>query len=150
MNVHPDVARCGSERLAGVDPHSHPHRGRDESALGIGRGSDGIRGSGESDEEGIALRVDLDSAVLGERVSQDAPLLGEDVRIRVTELMEQLRRALDVGEEEGDCAGRQLCHAGQVNRLGGGASSAGCGRGGGTGNTCTSRPGPAGSQGSGP
>jgi hypothetical protein len=111
MNVHPGVAFCGSERLAGMNSHPHPHRSRDESALGIGRGSDGICGSGESDEKGIALRVDLDPAVLSESASQDAPVLGEDVRVPLPELVEQPRRALDVREEEGDGPGRQLGHA---------------------------------------
>ena len=38
-------------------------------------------------------------------------MLGEDVRVLVTELGKQPRRPLDVGEEEGDCSGRQVEHA---------------------------------------
>jgi hypothetical protein len=32
------------------------------------------------------------------------------LHVGVAELVQQLRRALDVGEEEGDCAGRELAH----------------------------------------
>ncbi len=36
-------------------------------------------------------------------------MIGEYVRIRLrTELVQQRRRALDISEEEGDCAGRKL------------------------------------------
>jgi hypothetical protein len=48
-----------------------------------------------------------------ERVTQDAAVLGEDIRVAVPELVQQLRRALDVGEEEGDCARGQLGHPGK-------------------------------------
>ena len=62
-------------------------------------------------EERVALRVDLDPAVLVDRLADDAMVLGQDVRVIVAELMEQLRRALDVGEEEGDGSGRQLSNS---------------------------------------
>ena len=38
-------------------------------------------------------------------------VLGEHQRVALTELLEQLRRPLDVGEEEGDRAARQVSHA---------------------------------------
>jgi hypothetical protein len=60
----------------------------------------------ECDEEGIALRVDLDPAVARERLAEDAAVLLEEIAVRRgTELVQQLRRALDVGEEKRDGAG---------------------------------------------
>jgi hypothetical protein len=57
----------------------------------------------ERDEEGIALRVHDFAAVVREGLLQQALMLGEKVRVSVAELLEQLRGALDVGEEEGRC-----------------------------------------------
>jgi hypothetical protein len=54
----------------------------------------------EGYEERVALGVDLDAVVPRESVAEHPAVLGEDVRVAVTELLEQARRALDVGEEE--------------------------------------------------
>ena len=60
----------------------------------------------EGEEEGVALRVDLDAAVASARLADDAAVLGERLRVGLgAELVQQPRRALDVGEEEGDGAG---------------------------------------------
>ena len=46
-------------------------------------------------------------------------MVRERIRVRLRpELFQQPRRPLDVGKEEGDGPGRQLGHAGQVNRVG--------------------------------
>ena len=42
-----------------------------------GGGGDRVRGSGERDEEGVALRVDLDAAVAVDRLADDAVVLGQ-------------------------------------------------------------------------
>jgi len=47
--------------------------------------------------------------------AQEAPMLSEHLRIAIAELLEQPRRALDVGEEERDRATRKLPH-GQMIR----------------------------------
>ena len=60
----------------------------------------------ESDEEGVALRVDLDAAVAPECLAQNAAVFSERLRIAIAELLHQPRRAFDVGEEERDRAGR--------------------------------------------
>ena len=63
----------------------------------------------EGEEEGVALRVDLDPALGGTRLADDTPMLGQRLRVGLgAELVQQLRRPLDVGEEEGDGAGRKL------------------------------------------
>ena len=63
----------------------------------------------EGEEEGVALRVDLDAALGGAGLPDHAPVLGERLRVPLgAELVQQPRRALDVGEEEGDGAGREV------------------------------------------
>jgi hypothetical protein len=56
------------------------------------------------------LRVDLDSLVRHESFSEHTPMLTQCICISVAKLPQQLRRAFDVREEEGDRAGRQLAH----------------------------------------
>ena len=63
----------------------------------------------EREEEGVSLRVDLDAALGRARLAHDPPVLGERLRVGLcAELAQELRRSLDVGEEEGDGAGREV------------------------------------------
>ena len=67
------------------------------------------RRGGEGEEEGVSLRVHLDAVVRGARLSDDSPVLGECFRVRLcAELVQQPRRSLNVREEEGDGAGREI------------------------------------------
>src|SRR5204862_3348745 len=88
--------------------------------LSVGGRRQRIAGPRERDEERVALGVDLDPAVLGERSPQSAPVLGQRIRIRVAELVQQAGRPLDVREEEGDGAGGELSHPAIIRRSGGG------------------------------
>ena len=55
----------------------------------------------------VALRVDLDSTLGNARLTDDAPVLRKYICVRLrAELVEELRRALDVREEECDSARR--------------------------------------------
>jgi hypothetical protein len=64
---------------------------------------------GKREEERVTLRVDLDATVANERVSQSPPVLGECLRVRLgPEIVQQLRRALDVGEHEGNGSDRKI------------------------------------------
>src|SRR5207302_9106097 len=67
-----------------------------------------IRGTGEGDEERVAGGVDLDSAMTRPHLAQDPLMFREHLGVAVTELLQQTRRALDVGEEERDRPGRKL------------------------------------------
>ena len=119
VDVGADVALVRQQRRARVN--AHPHRDR-QRRLGFLRGRQRTRRGRERDEERIALRVDLDAAVPRERVAQDASMLGERLRVlRLAELVQQPRRALDVGEEEGDGAGRELAHPSMIRQKGPGA-----------------------------
>ena len=86
-----DVARQGCrERALGTVPSDRHLSGR----------------RGERVEEGIALRVNLDAAVRGERLPQQPPMLRQRGRILFRpELVQQLCRPLDIGEKEGDGSG---------------------------------------------
>ena len=114
VDVEADVALAGHGRLAGVDPDPNPHGSAVERGLAFCSGGHGVGRAREGYEERIALGVDLDAVVPRERVAEHPAVLGEDVRVAVTELLEQARRALDVGEEKRDRAARELPHANMI------------------------------------
>ena len=77
------------------------------------------RRSRKGDEEGITLRVHLDPAMPRARLANQPPVLGERSRVALrAELVQQLGRALDVGEEKGDGSSRKIrAHNQNVSRL---------------------------------
>jgi hypothetical protein len=82
---------------------------RRERGLRRCSGRDGCGHAAEDGEEGVALAVDLDPAGGRERVLEQSVVRRQDVAVAVAaERLQQARRALDVGEQEGDGAGRQL------------------------------------------
>ena len=109
MHIDPDVALGRDDRLAGVDSHAYADRALARAPAAPRRPPRPRRPpSGERDEEGVALGVDLDAAVFREGVPQRAAVLVEEIRVSRPVLLEKPGRALDVREEEGDGAGRQL------------------------------------------
>ncbi len=109
VHVHPDVASVGQVRRAGVDAHADPDRACGKALERRGRRLERSGRSRERDEERVTLRVDLDTPLGAERLTQEAAMLRQSVGVRVgAELVQQLRRALDVGEEKGDGAGREI------------------------------------------
>jgi hypothetical protein len=78
--------------------------------LPVRGGGRGIARAGEDVEECVALRVDFLAATRGEGFAEESLVLGEHAAAAVAELLEQPRRALDVGEEERDGAPRPLGH----------------------------------------
>jgi hypothetical protein len=81
-----------------------------QRALRIDGGGDRIARAGEREEERVALRVDLRAAPLTEALADETPVVAGDVSVSlVAELLEELGRALDVGEDERDgAAGQEL------------------------------------------
>jgi hypothetical protein len=67
---------------------------------------DGIRGSREDREAGIALRVDFATSLPLEDDPQESPVVVQHAGVRCAESLEELRGTFDVGEEEGDRPGR--------------------------------------------
>jgi hypothetical protein len=110
VDVDPDIALVGDDRLAGMEADPHPDRPGLERLLTVRRRRERVFRAGERHEEGIALGVDLDTVVAGERFAEDSPVIGQRGSVSVAELAEQAGRPFDVGEEKGDGAGRQLSH----------------------------------------
>ena len=75
-----------------------------------GRG-DRVPRTFERVEERVALRVELAPATRAERLAHDPAVVGERLRVPVAEPLEQPRRPLDVGEDEGDGAAVERAHA---------------------------------------
>jgi hypothetical protein len=94
-----------------LDLHNFRNRDWKPAQLAAGR-------SREGDEEGIALRVDLHALIGRERLTQDEAMLGQRPRVLLgAQFAQQLGRTLDVGEEKGDGARRQLAHLGEGLRF---------------------------------
>ena len=109
MDVGTDVAVLGDERCSRMQAHTQADWAASEALVDAARGFQGCRRRRERNEEGVALRIDLDPVLLRTNFPHDPPMLGERVRVRLgAERVQEPRRALDVGEEEGDGAGRQV------------------------------------------
>jgi hypothetical protein len=105
VNVDTDVALFAQKRLTGVNADADPKRSVGQCGLYRRGGIDRIARLGEGVEESIALRIDLDSAVPPEGLSDDPAMLGQGLRVPIAELAEEAGRALDVGEDKGHGAG---------------------------------------------
>ena len=110
VNVVSDVALVGHERRPRVQADAQVDPARCE-CLGhrLCRGDCARRGR-EGEEERVSLRVDLDAALGRAGLTHDArcsaSALVRTPRRRAQ--CKELRRALDVGEEERDGAGREV------------------------------------------
>ena len=122
MHIDTDVPLPRQRRRTGMQTHPHPHRRRQQRRLRRFRGTHRSRRVGERAQKRIALRVHLCARVSGHRLSDQLSVLGQDVLVRGAELGEEPRRALDVGEEQSDGAGRQIGHG--TARLGPGGAEA--------------------------
>ena len=118
-DVEAEVALAAHGRLAGVQAHPHPDVDPvGPVVLGVGalrldRCRDGVAGTGKGEEEGIALRVDLDASEGREAFPHQPPVLGEDVVVTLAEPLQERGRAFDVAEDERDRAAREAGHASQ-------------------------------------
>jgi hypothetical protein len=108
VHVDPDVVAAGDRGLSGVHAHPHLHfdvvRPRLVTECALRRDRRLHRGHGRSEhhEEGVAFgRGDVSVA---DRLAQQPVMIVEQRVVRGTELLEQLGRSLDVGEQEGDGA----------------------------------------------
>jgi hypothetical protein len=70
--------------------------------------SHGVPSAGKHEEEGVALRVDLVSAVTPERLPEEPAVVSEHVSVAVTQLALEPGRSFDIREEEGDRATGEL------------------------------------------
>src|SRR5207253_10967070 len=111
VNVDADVVALAQLGLACVQSHPDADRTARERLLTGTSSRERVTCAAEGHEERVALRTERDAAVTAERLPQNTPMLRQDVRVRVAELVQHARRALDVREQEGDGAGRELAHA---------------------------------------
>jgi hypothetical protein len=102
-----------------VDPHPYADPAVCKRLLGFPGGGNCSRRRGERDEERVALRIDLDPVVAGERITNRTAMVAERVGVAVgTQLVQEPRRALDVGEQERDRSGRELAGHAAIQAVG--------------------------------
>jgi hypothetical protein len=112
-DVEAEVALVPDRRLTGVQTHANAHLlalGPGvgvEAALRVDCGGNRIAGSREREEEAVSLRVDLSSVAGDECLANDPPVLAGHLGVAVAQLLQQLGRAFDVREDEGDGPGRK-------------------------------------------
>jgi cysteine synthase A len=114
VHTDPDITVLIEMGLGGVEADTHAdyrvcrpcERGKRE--LYVNRGCNGASGTAEGDEEAIACRIDLPSAVRFEYVAQEPAVVGADSgKGLVADTPHEVSRLLDVAEEEGHSAPRQ-------------------------------------------
>src|SRR5215218_2337127 len=109
VDIDSDISLLGNVRRACVDAEANADRSLSQSCLRLSRRLQRTRRRREGNEEGVSLRVDFDAAVGGESLADHASMLAERLRVTLrTELMQELRRAFDVSEDERHRSGRQI------------------------------------------
>ena len=122
-DVQAVVDRLREPRLAGMNADAdadggalRPLRRLPEPLLHVHRPAYGIARAAEREEERIALGVDLLAPVLFEGGTHETMMLFQELPVAVSELVYEPRRSLDVREQEGDRAGRDLGRPGRRER----------------------------------
>ncbi len=87
---------------------------REQGELAFDGSEERVSRTRERDEERVALRVDLVSAVSGEGGAEQSLMVRKHAAVPLAELLDEPRRPFDVGEEEGDGAGGRLRHAAEA------------------------------------
>ena len=108
VDVLADIALVSEERRARVDSGPDTNPPAHCQSFGEVRGrSHGTGRCREREEERVPLRVDLDATLVGAGVAYHRAVVGERVRVPLgAELAQQRGRSFNVGEDEGDSAGR--------------------------------------------
>ena len=89
---------------------AHTHR-QPQRRLSLGSRRERPRRGREGDEDGVALGIHFDAAMPAERIAKHPPVFGQHVGIALrTNLLQQSRRALYVGEKECHRAVGEIVH----------------------------------------
>ena len=105
MNIHTHVAAIRKKWRTRVQSDPYANRPRCKLLGQLIRRSECCRGRLEREEERIALGIDFGTVVTGAGGPYHSPVGRQDIRVFLcTQLMEELRRTLHVGEQEGDSA----------------------------------------------
>jgi hypothetical protein len=116
VDIEAEVALIADHRLPGVDadPHAKLDAARPrlsgEPPLCVHRRCERVPSPREYDEERVALGVDLVTLGVPERGAQEPAVRCQHLAVAIPQLADEHRRALDVGEQEGDGAGRVVAH----------------------------------------
>src|SRR2546423_3717460 len=122
MDIEPEVLVSDQRGFAGMQTNAHSNRRIlgprmfREHRLNSSCAGASLQGTPKHNEEGVALRPQLQAAVRAERLSLDGMVREQDVRITIAEFLNQLCRSLDIAEKERDRASRQA-HAIDAERL---------------------------------
>jgi hypothetical protein len=81
-----------------------------QPSLGGHGGLDGSGRAGKHHEERVPFRTHLDPVAPSDGPADDGGMLVAEAGVPIAELLEQPGGPLDVGEQEGDRSGRELCH----------------------------------------
>jgi hypothetical protein len=113
VHVVADVALLSNERQAAVQADPNLNRPGGEHIGERCSGGECSRSGREGEEKGVALGVDLDAALRAARRADHPAMLGKRLCVALRpELVQELGRAFDVGEEESDgAAGEIISHA---------------------------------------
>ena len=129
VDGEPDVLVADRCRLARV--HTDPDAQIDALGPGVrGQGVlrrdcglDRLAGPAESDEERVAVGVELATARLAPGAAEQALVVADHGLVAVAQAADERRRALHVAEQEGDGGGLVRAHVQGVSHEGSGASS---------------------------
>jgi hypothetical protein len=121
-----DIPLACSAGLPRVQPHADAHLDAIrpgmafEGALSVDRARHRVARARERHEERVSLRIDLAAAMCLEALAEDPLVVGQQLAVPVAEPLDELRRSLDVGEEQRDRARWKLVHRRSIARRGGG------------------------------
>jgi hypothetical protein len=97
------------ETHADMDLRSLPPLCTRDPALAVSRGGEGVGGASKRNKEGVAFGVHFPTMMCGDHFAEQTVVLPKDGRVRLaTQFAQQPSRPLDVREQEGDRAGREL------------------------------------------
>jgi hypothetical protein len=119
VDVKTDVPLIRELGRPGVKAHPDSDWAIGERSLGLHRRRNRLGSIPERDEERVALRIDLDTAVALKCFAQRVSVLRQRIRVAASQLVQQSRRPLDVGEEERDRATRKLPHRQMIRQSAG-------------------------------
>ena len=109
VHVIAHVALVGDERGARVQADAQADRAWFECVCDRLSGMRRSRSGWKRDEEGVSLCVYFDAALGSARLADNPAMLGERLRVGLcAELVEELRRSLNVRKEKSDGAGREI------------------------------------------
>jgi hypothetical protein len=109
VDIDAHITFVREERRPRVQTDAHPDRARLQCLGQFGGGGERSGRRRKRDEERIALGIDLHAIVTGTRLSDDLPVCGKRLGVGLrSQLVQELRRPLDVGEEKRDSAGGKL------------------------------------------